>query len=391
MYINAANLLISDYNIYTKPTHPVEDGGLFYIYPPLFAFLMIPLAFVPINLAIVFWCFLSTFLIGWTLKAFYEIISGSSFFELSILNRWVIGFFPILLTFRFIQHHLDRGQTNILILALTVLGLKIIYGKYKRAILGGAVIGFSAIIKPVSLPVAAYFVLRKRGKAMLGLICGALTGVLLPALYLGIGRNFELFRYWIDNYLLNAENRELHLGLEYNLSIIAQLYRFFTPAVAYSHNGTDYFLTIFTLPVETIHLIDWFCRILLVALIFVYWLKFHGKSEIVKKGLIALIFAIMPLLFPTAQKNYFVFLLPAYIYVVYLWHVLEIRNKWFRSLVIGSFIFASVTSDAILGDTLGDLFAMSGFVILGTLLLIGAIFQGASILAANETAEAESL
>lgn len=103
VYLHAARLMASGENIYATPSHPVENGGLFYIYPPLLAFLFVPLTYIPDNLSIVLWTVLSVVLLAWIVPAVCELYSCARFSSLPARTRWAIGFFSMLLTGRFIQ------------------------------------------------------------------------------------------------------------------------------------------------------------------------------------------------------------------------------------------------------------------------------------------------
>ncbi len=336
VYLNGARLLAAGENIYTTPTEPAASGGLFYIYPPLFALLFVPLTWIPVKIAIISWGIFTVFLVGWVVKASYEILTNSSFFDLPSRSRWIVAFFSILPTARFILHHLDRGQANVLEMALVVLGLRIIAPGLNKSLLGGAVVGVSIALKVLTLPFTVWHLLRNF-KAAVGIGLGIAAGLLGPALFLGWTRNLYLLRFWFDNQVLDSSQRESKLNLGYNFSILAQLQRFFSPAIAVEHNGHQYTLMLFQAPTHWIYLADLLIRVGLLGILVLYCLRFRKCSDIVVNGGIALSFAVVPLFFPTAQKNYFVFLLPTYLYVVYLWHRLELQDRWFRGLTIASF------------------------------------------------------
>ena len=172
VYLHAARLMVAGENIYTTPTHPVENGGLFYIYPPLLAMLLVPLTYIPDNVSIVLWCLLNVFLVAWAIPAAYEIVSGSSFSALPVRTRWAIGFFSLLLTARFILQHLDRGEANILEMALLLLGIKLARSD-RRSVLGGAVIGVSMALKVITAPFTLWYALQKNVKALAGAANGS--------------------------------------------------------------------------------------------------------------------------------------------------------------------------------------------------------------------------
>lgn len=368
-YLNAANLSLTGGNIYTT----LSSGGVPYLYPPLFAVLFIPLTLVPIEVAIVLWCLLNVFLIGWVIVAFCDAMTGIPFFALPSKTRWAIGFFSILLTSRFLLNHLAYGQANILIMALAVLGLRILS---RGKLAGSVIIGVSIAIKVITFPFAIWFI--KNIKVMFGIMVGAITGWLLPALILGFDRNWQFLKFWFKNIVFRSN---LSDQIVFNVSSQAQLQRFFTDTVAFEYNGHQYYLTIFQASSQTLY-IAW-CLILLAAAsaIVFYKLRYRKRAELVSQwGGVALTFSLLPLFPPTTQKHYFVMLLPSYIYIVYVWYCLRLKDKWFRGLVVGSFILTSLTVEGISGKLLGDVFTSIGCLIWGTLLLSAAIFRAAETL-----------
>jgi len=180
VYLHAASLILAGNNPYLTP---IPAGTFFYLYPPLFAVLFIPFTFLPINVAVVAWCVLNVFLVGWVTKAFYERMAEVRFLDIPEKTRWVICFFALLPTGRFIFSHLSYGQANIAVLALVVLGLVCLQKHQKFG--GSVAIGISIAIKVISLPFAVWFAARRNLWVTLGIASGVLAGLLLPALLLG--------------------------------------------------------------------------------------------------------------------------------------------------------------------------------------------------------------
>ena len=106
-------------------------------------------------------------------------------------------------------------------------------------------------------------------------------------------------------------------------------------------------------------------------------------------GGVALACSLAPAFSTVAQKHYFVLLLPAHIYVVYLWHCLRLKDKWFRGLIVASFIVATLSTN-ILGYLPGAIFSNAGGLGWGTFLLSAAIFRAAGCLLAAERNGAET-
>lgn len=386
VYLHAAHLMRSGENIYTSPTHPVAGGGLFYLYPPLLAFLFIPLSYLPENLSIVLWTVLNIALIAWLVPASFEIVSGERFSALAVKARWAIAVFSLLLTGRFFLQHLDRGQTNILELALLVLGAKLI-AQERRGALGGAIVGLSVALKVLTAPYTVWLALEKQAKALAGVAIGLAIGLLSPALLLGWRANAFLLSFWFRHFALNGDQRESTLGLGYNYSIQGVLFRLFTPVVAFEHGGHAYRLMIFQAPLRWIYAADWVLRLAILGVVVAYWFRFRKSSDrVVCGGGTALLCAAIPLLFPTSQQNYFVFLLPAAIYVMYCQIVLKMSDTRFAGWIAGYVLLAAMTTQGICGKFLSDFTVALGFVALGTVCLMFAVFRAAALRAGQSLA-----
>src|SRR5262245_48616886 len=70
-YLHAARSILAGKDIYATPSRPLDQGGLYYIYPPLLAVLFIPLALVPVPVSIVVWSVLNVLLLAWIARALY--------------------------------------------------------------------------------------------------------------------------------------------------------------------------------------------------------------------------------------------------------------------------------------------------------------------------------
>jgi hypothetical protein len=358
----------------------VETGGLFYIYPPFLAFLLVPLTYVPEKLSIALWTVLNIAAVAWIVPATLEIISGTRFSALAVKTRWAVGFFSLLLTGRFIQQHLDRGQMNILEMALLVLGIKLIAAGRGRRSFGGAIIGLSVALKLITAPYAVWLALERQAKAMAGAAIGLAIGLLSPALLMGWRANWSALSFWLRHFVLDSSQREANLALGYDYSIRAVLLRLFTPAVAFEHAGRAYRFMIVQAPPGWINAADWVLRLGILGIVIAYWFRFRGFSEpAVRNGGMAMSFAAIPLLFPTAQQHYFVFLLPTAIYLMYCRFFLKISEPWFSGWIAAYFLLAVMTARSICGKSLFDFSVAFGCVPLGTICLMLAVFRAPAV------------
>ncbi|MGE3164508.1 MAG: glycosyltransferase family 87 protein [Planctomycetota bacterium] len=110
-----------------------------YFYPPLFAYLMTPYAWVPVRAAAIWWAFLQV-------PCFYY--AASRFLpEASRVGRarpWILAFSP-LLVFRFIDSDVVNGNCNVVLLALLAGMVHLL--RHERAVWAGGVLAVVGAIK----------------------------------------------------------------------------------------------------------------------------------------------------------------------------------------------------------------------------------------------------
>ena len=373
VYIHAARLIMAGEDLYAVPE---PRGRQPYLYLPLFAFLAIPLALVPIQVAIVAWCLLSVALAWWIVVAFHRAISGQPFSALSRRARWIVGFLSILLTLRALLYHFDLGQANIAVMAVAVLGLVWVAGG--RSLLGGVAIGVASVLKVIVLPLWIPFLVQGRLRVAAGIGAGVLAGLLVPALFLGFDLNLAYLRYWITEVILpvNDLRATRHWPLNMNFSLAAQLYRFFGDVVAFEHDGRLYKVTIVPLSDAVLHALGRLAPVVTAGVIATYaWMYRKRPSLVGLWGSVALAFALAPLFSLLSHKHYWVMLLPAHVYVVHLWYVRRLDDRWFGGLVVSSFAIAMLSTTLFGG--LGALMSNLGGLAAGAALLAAALFRAA--------------
>ena len=155
---------------------------------------------------------------------FYKVFTGTSLSKKDIKTRWTICFFTLVLTIQFILSNLRQGQVDILVLAIAVLALKFCERKQDAA--GGIALALSAVIKVLCAPLIAWFFFRQKFKVIFGVIAGTIVGLLLPALIVGFGRNWQYIQYWFENTVLHDDLRTHTVQLVNNASLQAVMYRF---------------------------------------------------------------------------------------------------------------------------------------------------------------------
>lgn len=379
IYVHGARLAVAGETLYDNPE---PRGGQPYLYLPLFAFVAAPLTLLPFPAAVVFWSALNAALAWWIVLAFFKCMAGRSLLSLPQHARWTIGFFTILMTLRALLYHLDLGQANLVVMALAVAGLRLV--ATDRPVFGGVALGIAPTLKTIVLPLWIPFLAQARLRVVLGIGAGAIAGLLVPALFVGVERNVSYISYWLTDIVLSADDLRStpHWPLSFNYSLAAQWYRFFGDVVSFEHDGRYYNLTIVKLPDEALRLAGKLMPVLTAGVIAAYaWMHRRREPLVSLWGAVALSFCLAPAFSLLSHKHYFVMLLPAHLYVVYLWQGLQLRDTWFRGLVVASFVIAIVSTT--LFDFLGALMSNLGGLIWGAGLLAAAIFRAAAMLRAT--------
>ena len=378
-YLHAARSILAGQDIYATPSRPSAEGGLYYLYPPLLAVLFIPFALLPVPVAIVLWSVLNLLLLAWIVKAFYEAMAGTSLGALKFDERWTILFFALLPPSRFILHHFFYGQANIFMMALAVLGLKQL--KAGNSWRGSTAMGLSIASKVMTYPFALLFLLKKNVQAVTGIVAGAVIGLLLPVLVLGFNANWNYLGFWFKNIALSPEVNGSKVPLYVNVSVQAQLYRWFGDAAGFTFRGQPHYMTIFQLPDSVLHAGEILLTVVMLAVIVLYWYRFKNAAELVSHwGAAALTLGLISVFTPFAQKHYLVLLVPAFLFLVHVWYRIELHDKWFHQLVIASSVLLIFTNEAICGEYLGAVFSGMGATACGAILACAAIFRAASCL-----------
>ena len=310
------------------------------------------------------------------MAAFYSGIVGDAFFSIPAKTRWTVCFLVTLFTARFTLLHLRFGQTNILVLALVVLGLTLL--AKRQGVSGGFAIGFSIVIKLITAPFGFWFAARRSYRVMLGMILAGVIGFGLPALIVGFEKNVNYHREWVERVVLtNAPGTGVWTG-NGNVSLRAQVDRFFLDTPAFEYAGKYYSVTIVELTPKTVSLIGYLIVLLVTLATGVYAVSFRNEVELVSNwGGYALVFSLIPSFTPVTEIPHLVILIPAYLYVVHLWYTERLADRTFLVLLVSSFVLTTLTSKTFCGKYLGRVFASTGVINLGILMLTAAIFRAA--------------
>jgi alpha-1,2-mannosyltransferase len=177
-----------------------------YVYPPLPALALRPLAMLPYGAAVIVWFLLSVAALAWTLVWLSRRMLGRGAAE-----AWPIAAIVLLLGAEVVQNNLLNGQINFLVLALCVGALAASAGR--RPMVGALLWGAANATKLVTLALAPWWLIRGFAGAV---IVGAAASTLLAPGYIGARTLFwtvEYFRDFVAGTLAGAAEDGLRFSL----------------------------------------------------------------------------------------------------------------------------------------------------------------------------------
>jgi hypothetical protein len=239
---DAVHLHMTDFTVYTEAGAAFFDGrdpyavtnprGWKYLYPPLLALLVAPLAVFDSQSQVCVWFFFCSLLaVGclWEVAALWRTIrdrrdrplgAGSSGRD-PALWLGLCAFASVLLP---MFHDLQRGQVGLLLLYPLLLGIRLVLGPRPgwHGFLGGLILSFPVVIKLhpivpvgflvwqrwVALPMLGWK--RPRVLSALGVTSGVAVGTVLllfviPAAVIGWGANLRSLKTWQQQVVLTRE------------------------------------------------------------------------------------------------------------------------------------------------------------------------------------------
>jgi hypothetical protein len=234
------------------------------------------------------------------------------------------------------------------------------------------------------LPFAFWFLARRSGRVLLGIALGGLIAVTLPALVVGFRKDVDYHREWAERVALSNAPGTGNWASNGNVSPRAQADRFFLDVPAFEYKGRLYRVTLVELPPAAVRLLGHLCMLCVALAIGLYAFRFRDAPEPVSWwGGFAFVFSLIPNFSTVTEIPHLVLLLPAYVYVVHLWHVEKVEDRPFRVLVALSFVFTTLTTQTFCGVFLSRLITSLGIVNWGMLLLSVAIYRAANRIQRN--------
>lgn len=264
-----------------------------YLYPPVLAFLMIPLSWLPIHISGIVWFILNVAALFGSLWLLESLRNG-----LSPQRYYLRGLFPVFILIFILyiplQNHLKNGQMNLMALFFLLLSLR----QYilDKKITSALAMAFALSIKPLPIAVLLYFLVRRSWAVLSMTFILMALFLLLPYLTMGDAL-FSAYRQYFHTlfYVFPADN---------------------FPKGDYQIYTTVYDAVTYLIPVKTLAFrqIILIILCLCVLLMDAFWLSVKRREESLL--LVWSLYLLLTLwIVPISEKHHLVLLLPA-LYVV---------------------------------------------------------------------------
>ncbi len=307
-----AEKLIKGENIYDDIAYR-EDGIANFKYPPIVAVLFYPLGFLGKNSAAIIWLLFSYILI-----IFFFYWSSRLIFAEGFKNRsrnWVY-FLAALFSLRFFAHNFDEGQVNFLMMSTLVLSLFLL--NKKKNFFSGISLGFSSLVKYMSVIFLPYFVFKRKLKVIFYFLLALVIFFYLPALVLGLEYNNSLQKSFFP-FLCKTSLDFNSMSTHENQSLIAMAMRFLSSFSEYKVN----FLKLSQLQLGFV--IGASFMLLYMVILFPSSPRLKNQSQFREALNYAMLFICVALFNPNAWIHAFIFLV--FPFMVCLYYLFKVRHR----------------------------------------------------------------
>lgn len=350
-YLRASKRIIENEPLYVQEV-------VAYIYPPLLAFILIPLTLIPPYIVKVIWFFLNIFLIYLSFKLLLNTIDQKN------INIFTLSFFSIFFTLRFFMDNSNLGQINIVILFLC--GLTLYFFTLRKDFLAGIFLASAIVIKVTPIFLLFYFVFKREFKLSFYTLSSLIFFLLIPSLSLGFTGNIDALIQYKD--IVQNIYDSTHL----NQSLYNTIIHFLSPVPLWN----DMKINIANLSEYQIKKVI-YTIFGIISIIFAFIFRKKIKRDDANILLeYSMVIVLMLLFSPVSRKAHFVILLIPHFF--YLYFLLEFKTFRYRKLaliiLITSFVLNTLTVEGVMGRDPSDFMESYSCVTFGTItLLIGLV------------------
>jgi len=322
----------------------VSDGHLQYKYSPVSAVFFSLFAFLPYELAKIFWYFLQLYFLFMALTISYNIL------PLKLKKKGSVLVLSFLILAKFVSREIELGQVNIFITFILIMMLKALLEK--KDIKAGLFLGFSLFFKPYALVFLPYFILKKRLK-LIGSGFGVIfLGIVLPVFFYGLKQYMFVLKEW---YTTLSQSTPQLLTQYDNASIHA----FFLKNLP-ADNGN--LVLIFIL-----------CAVLLIGFSFLWMMYLGNRENSLKPEVLesSFLFILIPLISPLAWNYNYLY---SFLAVVFLLNFIGKFPKVHRYIIITNLIIIGGSLIEVLGKVGFRFYTQHSLVVISYLVALFYLF-----------------
>ncbi len=331
-----------------------------YIYPPLFAFLLIPLGWLSYPTAATIFILVNFICLLASLFLITKLIS--------LKNPFTIIFFTLAINYRYLESHVSNNQVAFILILFMLLSVYV-----KSDALAGILLSLAIIIKLTPAIFLFYFLYKRQFKRFGYTFLFTTLWTILPSVY-SHEYNMHSLGNWYELVFNNAMKNPAFRSWKNNQSLIATIAKYFMIG-ADPLNQALFGMPFVSFGAKTITYLFYFCS-LLIGIPFLYRLK----NTISDGALLSILFILSVIFSGISWVHSFVVLLFPIAYLANRIFEEEI-SKLKRNIFFSLCVLTIVTARSIIGSTGEGIFLMFSFLLyisLGFYLLLLRIDTGKS-------------
>lgn len=310
VYLFAAESFLKGDNIYTN--NPYN----FYLYSPLFAFLLSPLTHLPWAIARIIWLLLN---VACLIRVF-NICRDFATKHLALKGKYYKWWLAIILilSFGFVNHNVNLGQITILILWLTVEAM--VLADKKMYVKAGLLLALGISFKIIPAIVLGYWFLQGKFKAISASLIFVGVTFILPSFYTSWQKNIDLHQTWAKTINPDREKYafENNNGCQsLNAILPAYFYTFSEDDKATLYGLNRKIADIDYTPLKNVLQILRIFFLLSVAVIVFYKAAHRREKWLYRWWQMAYLLLVTLLVFPHQMKYSMLYFVPVAAYIVY--------------------------------------------------------------------------
>lgn len=351
VYYKAAEALRLDRPVYNYEFLVSREELCGFSYPLFWAFVVMLVEWLPLGLLDFIWLSFNLWLLFkiWELIHYFLDLQN---FTLS-QKKW-FDFVLLLFSVRFILYNFDMSQVTILLLFLILKSLQWLNQTHIKDWQPAFLTALGVAIKLMPMFLIPYFFWRGRWRVgVLSLIFSILL-MLIPVIWTGWDTFWELQIKWLST--INPNNKEFTIQQNREAEGVYSLSAFFN---AYLFDDGERLQGVrrhlWSLSAENLHTILTIARLFFIGLtlFFVRFPPFRAASNRLHSFWeISYMLIAIVLVFPHQQKYAFLFLLPAFAYLIFIYF--STKNKSLLAGLITVWLLSTASTDGIIGRYLYD-------------------------------------